>query len=153
MKLSRCPQCGGRPEGTCDTIPAVALLRYDEDSDSYEYFGETRVGWDGQVSQNDSRGRALLLCENCQCEYPNLAVTPILPEDVLPELQHLVRDAIEKGAIVAKVDFDATGGMFNSGHLYMEALLEDGQRVFNSGSGHIENDKFVWLLQMSGPVP
>jgi hypothetical protein len=78
--LALCPKCGGDPEGTCETTPGVALLRRTEDGQGFNYAGDTRMHWDGQTPQTDTRGRLLYWCNNCDLEYvytaPDLVVHP-----------------------------------------------------------------------------
>ena len=57
MKLSKptCPECGQPAIGTCDTIPGCALFMTAAGGDpdgnpDVEYGGETKVYWDGQMT-------------------------------------------------------------------------------------------------------
>ena len=70
MKFSRCPNCGGTPEGTVDTVPAIAKLVQLEDG-TFEWEGKTRLCWDGQATNTNYQGQAMLWCNNCSIEYAN----------------------------------------------------------------------------------
>ena len=70
MRFSLCPTCGGPPEGTVDTIPAIARLIQLDDG-TFEYEGDTRVCWNGQTTNTDMWGCAVLWCGACDIEYPN----------------------------------------------------------------------------------
>ena len=70
MKLSHCPTCGCPPEGTVETVPAIAQLVLLDDG-TFEYEGYTRVCWDGQTTDTDSTGGVMLWCDECSSEYVN----------------------------------------------------------------------------------
>ena len=57
----KCPECDQPAKGTLETIPGIALLLFDEDG-SAEYFGQTDVCWDGQVTIRAGDGRVTLIC-------------------------------------------------------------------------------------------
>ena len=65
MRLTpwKCPRCGQPAAGTLETIPGLALLMFDDDGQA-EYSGETRVLWNGQETDWDEFGRAILECSN-----------------------------------------------------------------------------------------
>lgn len=46
----RCPECGAEVRGTADLVPGTALVQRREDG-SYEYAGETKMWWDGQMNE------------------------------------------------------------------------------------------------------
>lgn len=60
----RCPECGEWARGTCELVPALALLDFTQDGEA-EYQGETEMDWDGQTTLHDQEGRATLECRNC----------------------------------------------------------------------------------------
>jgi len=65
MKIepSRCPECGAKIRGTCDIVPATALL--DEVAPGeFEYAGESKVHWDGQHTPETFEGLPEVICEN-----------------------------------------------------------------------------------------
>jgi hypothetical protein len=69
----RCPECNQLAKGTIDTVPGVALFATDPatgetEVDAYtgevDYFGETKMNWDGQETMTDENGNPLLCCPN-----------------------------------------------------------------------------------------
>lgn len=65
MRLTKpvCPECGGPAVGTCDTIPGIALFSgVDAESGEADWCGETKVFWDGQVTDRNDAGECLLIC-------------------------------------------------------------------------------------------
>jgi hypothetical protein len=57
-----CPTCGKPAHATADLVPGNALL--DDNGDgTFEYSGETKMCWDGQYTDTDKDGLALVLCE------------------------------------------------------------------------------------------
>ncbi|HEX3654525.1 MAG TPA: hypothetical protein VHV55_01895 [Pirellulales bacterium] len=61
---ARCPECGDLPKGTCDVIPAIALLYFDDDDDAAEFAGESEVLWDGQETPTNADGLIDVICPN-----------------------------------------------------------------------------------------
>jgi hypothetical protein len=59
-KPIHCPECGEIAWGTADTVPGVALFNYFKDG--VEYASETQMFWDGQVHEEDPKGRIRLQC-------------------------------------------------------------------------------------------
>lgn len=57
----RCPKCGGYAMGTGETIPGVAMMSREDDG-TFEYDGETEVGWDGQTTDTSDDGKVELWC-------------------------------------------------------------------------------------------
>jgi hypothetical protein len=49
--------------GVWERVPGLALLDFDA-TGTAEYFGETKIQWDGQVPDVDADGRVTLECEN-----------------------------------------------------------------------------------------
>ena len=54
------PKTGKAAIGTCDMIPGIALVQFNEDG-SADYVGETKVDWDGQRTITDKSGRVQLI--------------------------------------------------------------------------------------------
>ncbi len=69
MRLVKCPRCGNVPEGTLDTIPGVALVIEREEDSKLEWYGETRVCWDGQETEKDSYGLTYFWCGDCDRRF------------------------------------------------------------------------------------
>ena len=60
----RCPKCQAPIKGTCDLVPGIALVELHEDG-AYDFFGETKLYWDGQYPQEiDDDGNVLVVCMN-----------------------------------------------------------------------------------------
>ena len=59
-----CPECGAAIRGTCDLVPAVALVERDPATGEFEYSGESKMCWDGQTTETDDVGRWRLICLN-----------------------------------------------------------------------------------------
>lgn len=58
----KCPECGGEPVGTVESLLGLAGLMPD-DQGGYEYSGYTDVWWDDQRTVVDDQGRVALQCE------------------------------------------------------------------------------------------
>lgn len=65
--MPRCPECGEVAIGTSETIAAVALLIFDDESGAADYSGETKVCWNSQTTDRDAEGRVELWCDNSHC--------------------------------------------------------------------------------------
>lgn len=56
-----CPECEADIAGTHESIPGFARM-FRQANGSYEYTGSTDVHWDGQMTDKDPKGRALVEC-------------------------------------------------------------------------------------------
>jgi copper chaperone CopZ len=65
MKFSplACPVCGKLARGTVETVKGVALMEIDPDTGEADYKGYTEIWWDEQMSDGDSEGRYILICD------------------------------------------------------------------------------------------
>lgn len=61
FKPWKCPECGQPAKGTLETIPGLALLKFDKDGQA-EYDGGTEVAWDDQATQHNEAGNDILEC-------------------------------------------------------------------------------------------
>ena len=51
---TNCPKCSGKPRGTVEQIPGLALLMEMTDQPGeYDYEGSTDVWWDDQITIED----------------------------------------------------------------------------------------------------
>lgn len=55
-----CPTCGQPAAGIWEIVPATAMLL--RDGDGFDYYGESKMHWDGQVPDLDEQGRVTLVC-------------------------------------------------------------------------------------------
>ena len=55
-----CPTCGQPAAGIWENVPATAMLI--RDGDAFDYGGESKMHWDGQVPELDEQGRVTLVC-------------------------------------------------------------------------------------------
>lgn len=60
----RCSECGEVADGTVDTVPARALLTRPDERGHVEWAGETKMFWDGQMTETEAEGRWTLECTN-----------------------------------------------------------------------------------------
>lgn len=63
-----CPKCKGKPRGTCELVPGLALLMELEPGD-YDYEGYTKLNWDAQTTIEDADGLVTLVCVECDGEW------------------------------------------------------------------------------------
>ena len=68
MRLVKCPLCSSLPEGTVDTIPAVAYVT-EGDGNTLEYSGESRVCWNQQMPEKDDYGLTYFWCARCDRRF------------------------------------------------------------------------------------
>ena len=61
---SHCPECGELPRGTCDMIPGIALVSFNDDNREAEFAGETDVLWDSQETPANADGLIDVTCPN-----------------------------------------------------------------------------------------
>ena len=58
----KCPECHELAIGSVETVPGIALFMVFDDG--VEYDGMTKIYWDGQTTDRDEDGKALLQCCN-----------------------------------------------------------------------------------------
>ena len=66
MKLSvpNCPTCKAPAIGSVDLIPGTALFTDCDEDGNVDYYGETKVHWDGQRHENGENQLPLVTCGN-----------------------------------------------------------------------------------------
>jgi hypothetical protein len=60
----RCPECGEVADGTVDTVPGRALFTQPDERGHVDWFGETKMFWDGQTTEMGPNGEHTLECTN-----------------------------------------------------------------------------------------
>lgn len=66
----RCPECGSVYLATADTVPVQASVKIqlapsEPEGLNFQWSGDSRAVWDGQVTEVDGVGRLELWCQNC----------------------------------------------------------------------------------------
>lgn len=78
FEIDKCPYCDGDPTGILETLKGWALLNdREDDTEEFEYAGETSIDWDSQETDEDNDGNVTLWCRPCATTW----VTMIDPEE------------------------------------------------------------------------
>ena len=68
-----CPKCGDILAGTVDLVPGVASVftRSDhvDSKTTFDFAGETRMGWNGQQHIRNDKGEVLVACDGCSHQW------------------------------------------------------------------------------------
>lgn len=76
----KCPECDEEAEGSVDTVPGIALFGgFDEDGGT-TYAGDTRMCWDGQMSDWQPGKGMLVQCTAAHEWYTHVVDVATTPE-------------------------------------------------------------------------
>lgn len=65
--IDKCPKCGSDPQGTLEKVEALAMIRFDPITKSWEYSEDDcgQVYWESSTTVTDDQGRISLQCGRC----------------------------------------------------------------------------------------